>query len=77
MNKIKKLLYNCNLIEKEHYIQPFVYVNKYNKSVKHITDKIKWLEETCIKCKKRDLNNKLIYLENNNYSKYKGFINWY
>lgn len=67
---IKKLLYNLNLIKKDHYVQPFIYLNRHNKASKDITDKIKWFEETVITCKKKELNNNIKKLIKNKYNNY-------
>lgn len=78
----RKLLYNLNIIKKEHWVQPFVYIDKNSKPTRKITDKVKWIgEETYIKCKKKDYLNKLHELkekyENIDDGKYKGRINFY
>ncbi len=79
---IKKLLYNFNIIKKNHFVQPFVYIGNSLKPTYHITDKIKWLDKPiCIKCKKKDYINKLRELEekyeNIDCGKYKGYVNFY
>lgn len=61
---LKKLLYNLNLIEETHLLQPFVYCNKDNKDVNYITDNIRWLDKVqVIKCKKKHLQKELNKLE--------------
>lgn len=70
---LKKLLYNLNIIKKEHWVQPFVYIG---------IDKIKWIDkEICIKCKKKDYLDRLHDLEEKyekiDNGKYKGRINFY
>ena len=74
---IKKLLYNLNLIKKEHCIQPFVYVNKYGVPVKRITNTVKWFKETTITCKKKELDKYINNLIEEKYPKYKGYIHIY
>ena len=36
----KKLLYNLNIIKKDHWVHPFVYIGNSLKPVWHQTDKI-------------------------------------
>ena len=51
----RKLLYNLNIIKKEHWVHPFVYIDNSLKPTWHMTDKIKWIDkEICIKCRKKD-----------------------
>ena len=78
----RKLLYNLNIIKKEHWVQPFVYIGNSLKPTRNITDKIKWIDkEICIKCKKKDYINRLLDLEEKyekiDNGKYKGCINFY
>lgn len=78
----RKLLYNLNIIKKEHWIQPFVYIGNSLKPTCNITDKIKWIDnEICIKCRKKDYLDKLSDLkekyENIDNGKYRGCINFY
>ena len=79
---IKKLLYNLNIIKKNHFVQPFVYIGNSLKPTWHMTDKIKWLDKPiCIKCKKKDYLDKLRELEEKyetiDNGKYRGCINFY
>lgn len=79
---IKKLLYNLNIIKKNHFVQPFVYIGNSLKPTYHITDKIKWIDkEICIKCKKKNYLNELRKLEEKyetiDNGKYKGCVNFY
>ncbi len=78
----KKLLYNLNIIKKEHWVQPFVYIDNKLKPTYNITNKIRWLDkEICIKCKKKDYLDRLRDLEekyeNMACGKYKGCVNFY
>lgn len=78
----KKLLYNLNIIKKEHWVRPFVYIGNSLKPTWHMTDKIKWIDKNiCIKCKKKDFADKLYDLqekyENIDGGKYRGCINFY
>ncbi len=78
----KKLLYNLNIIKKEHWVQPFVYIDNKLKPTYNITNKIRWLDkEICIKCKKKDYLDRLRDLEekyeNMAGGKYKGCVNFY
>ena len=38
---LKRLLYNLNIIKKEHWVHPFVYIGNSLKLTLHITDKVK------------------------------------
>ena len=78
----KKLLYNLNIIKKNHCVRPFVYIGNSLKPTWHITDKIKWIDNPIyFKCKKKDYLNKLCDLaekySNIDGGKYKGCINFY
>lgn len=78
----KKLLYNLNLIEKTHFLQPFIYCNEYGKAVNYIASNIRWLDKVqVIKCKKKNLKKELDKLEKkyitNNKKIKPSMINWW
>ena len=78
IRKIKKILYDLNLIKIKHWFDLFVYVERNGNITNKITETIKWIDiDVCIKCKKKELNNKIKELENTEYIKYKGYINWF
>jgi hypothetical protein len=75
----KELLYNLNIIKKEHYFRPFVYIGNSLKPTNHITDKIKWLDDVItIKCYKKELVDKISKIEDEKYFvKYPFFVRWW
>ena len=75
----KKILYNLNLIKKEHYFSPFIFIDNNGNPTNEMTSVIKWIDkDIVIKCKKKDIDSVLKRKAENFYqNKYKVTINWY
>lgn len=74
--KIKWFLIRHSLFKHTfHSIEGFVYVDRYNKPTRAITDKVKWLGTVNVRCRYKDIDKKVIEAFNNLYPQYNGYIN--
>ena len=76
LHRLKWFIVKLNLFKFTfHFIEGFVYVNKYGEPVHDITDYVRWLGTVDVFCRYKDIDKKAIEAFSAMYPQYKGYIN--